>query len=76
MHAAKIENSPRLQRVYHALRIHKKLTTLDIIKIAGVCAVNSIISELRRNGITITCTCLSKGMFEYSLDNPVESGIM
>jgi hypothetical protein len=67
MHSAKIEHSERLQRVYNTLKTHGKLTTMEIIKLADVCAVNSIISELRRNNINITCTCLDKGKFEYEL---------
>jgi hypothetical protein len=32
-----------------------EFTTLDIIKSANVCAVNSIIAELRQNGFDIDC---------------------
>jgi hypothetical protein len=67
IHAARLESSPRLQRVLSALREHGKLTTLEIIQLAGVCAVNSIISELRRNNIGISCECLSRGVFQYTL---------
>jgi hypothetical protein len=56
MRYAKLENSPRLQRVLRVLKKHKRLTTLDIIKKAQVCAVNSAIAELRENGFTIDCT--------------------
>jgi hypothetical protein len=55
MHAARVENSLRLQRVEKLLSTGKKYTTLDIIKKAKVCAVNSIISELRWNGMDIKC---------------------
>lgn len=56
MNYAKLENSPRLQRVARVLHRHKRpLTTLDIINKAGICAVNSAISELRGNGIDIKC---------------------
>lgn len=57
MHSAKLEKSNRLQRVYEVLQRGPK-TTLEIIQQAGVCAVNSIISELRDNGIDIDCRCL------------------
>ena len=54
MHYAKLDKSARLQRVYEYLnRSKSEKTTMDIIKAANVCAVNSIISELRRNGFEI-----------------------
>lgn len=56
MHHAKLENSPRLQRVARILHRHKRpLSTMEIIAKAGVCAVNSAIAELRANGIQIKC---------------------
>lgn len=56
MNAAKIENSQRLQRVLGLLvRSKKPLSTLQIIQKAQVCAVNSIISELRCAGYDIRC---------------------
>ena len=60
MHAAKIQKSDRLQRVYKLLKNMKKygspwITTRSIIVNADVCAVNSIISELRANGKEIDC---------------------
>ena len=55
MNAATLEKSDRLQRVFNLLSKGGEYTTLDIIKKAGVCAVNSIISELRENGYQITC---------------------
>jgi len=66
VHNAKLENSNRLQRVYSLLQSGPK-TTMQIIQEAGVCAVNSIISELRVNGITIHCECIRKGVYKYSL---------
>lgn len=53
MHAAKLENSPRLQRTHALLLDGQEHSTRDIIVEAHVCAVNSIISELRANGIDI-----------------------
>lgn len=55
MNAAKFEKSNRLQRVYELLKKGGEYTTLDIIQRAGVCAVNSIVSELRQHGYQITC---------------------
>ena len=55
MNAAKLEKSDRLQRVYKLLKKGGEYTTLDIIHKAGVCAVNSVISELRQHGYQINC---------------------
>ena len=55
MNAASIESSDRLNRVLDLLSQGDEFTTLDIIKEANVCAVNSIISELRQNGFDIAC---------------------
>lgn len=55
IHAARLEASPRLQRVLAFLRIRgsQGATTREIIEHADVCAVNSIIEELRENGLRI-----------------------
>jgi len=55
MNAANIEKSARLGRVLDLLSQGGEFTTLDIIKQAGVCAVNSIVAELRCNGFEINC---------------------
>lgn len=55
MNAADIDRSERLQKVAKLLGRGGEYTTLDIIQMAGVCAVNSIISELRANGYSIDC---------------------
>jgi hypothetical protein len=55
MKYANIEKSDRLQRVAEVLAQGGEFSTLDIIKKANVCAVNSIISELRLNGYEINC---------------------
>ena len=55
LHAAKISKSDRLQRVLRVLQTGGKHTTRDLIRKAAVCAVNSIISELRANGFSIEC---------------------
>jgi len=55
MHAARLEKSPRLQRVLDLLLTGRDLTTLDIVVEARVCAVNSCIAELRANGYDIRC---------------------
>lgn len=55
MHSAQLETSDRLQRVDKLLLSGKEYTTQQIIMGAHVCAVNSIIAELRANGRKITC---------------------
>lgn len=55
MHAAKLEDSPRLRRVLGVLSDGKEHTTLDIATRARVCAVNSCIAELRENGVKVEC---------------------
>jgi len=67
MHSARIEKSDRLQRVYTCLLRGPK-TTLQIAQEAGVCAVNSIVEELRDNGIDIDCKCIKKGVYQYRLE--------
>lgn len=55
MNYALLENSTRLQKVARVLKDKKWHSTMDIIKRAEVCAVNSIITELRFNGLDIKC---------------------
>lgn len=55
MRFAKIEESARLQRVANLLSSGGEHSTLEIITKSRVCAVNSIVSELRRNGYVIAC---------------------
>jgi hypothetical protein len=55
MHAANIEKSERLVRVLDLLSQSGEFSTLDIIRQANVCAVNSIVAELRQNGFEINC---------------------
>lgn len=55
MHAARIHTSERLQRVDTLLADGNPHSTMEIIHAANVCAVNSIIAELRANGRMITC---------------------
>jgi len=55
MHAATLKNSDRLQRVLHLLEDGDEHSTLNIVTCAQVCAVSSIIAELRANGRQIHC---------------------
>lgn len=69
IHFANLRTSKRLQRVLKALRQagRRGLTTWGIISKAMVCAVNSCISELRRNGYQITCKREAENVFRYRL---------
>ena len=55
MNAAKLDKSDRLQRVDALLSSGKQYSTLEIIQKANVCAVNSVVAELKANGRAITC---------------------
>lgn len=55
MHSAHLSKSERLQRVAELLGDGRPRTTLDIIKGANVCAVSAVVSELRTQGLIITC---------------------
>lgn len=55
MNAAKLSKSERLSRVMKVLRGGGAYTTRDLIRRANVCAVNSIISEIRANGYRVGC---------------------
>lgn len=55
MKAARVESSDRLRRVDNLLAGGREYTTLEIIAYCGVCAVNSIVAELRQNGRDIRC---------------------
>jgi len=69
MHYARLDKSPRLQAVLEYLKGGPR-TTLDIIENVRdprICAVNSVISELRANGLNIRCKELRKGVYEYQL---------
>lgn len=58
--------SNRLKRTLAVLADCEEHTTRDIILNARVCAVNSIVCELRANGIAITCR-RERGIWYYRL---------
>ncbi len=66
MNAAMLSNSNRLQRVLQYLSDGKEHSTLEIVHGYRVCAVNSIISELRLNGIAVACRRV-RGVYFYRL---------
>lgn len=65
INAAKIETSRRLQSVMDVLRDGNWHGTREIMRTADVCAVNSIITELRANDIAIVTRCVGRGRYEY-----------
>lgn len=73
MRAAKLATSPRLKRVHDLLADGRERTTLDIVRFAAVCAVNSVIAELRENGAQIECrqtTCPTGRVWLYRMVKP------
>jgi hypothetical protein len=67
IHAARFDASPRLQRVFALLSDGDEYTTRRIVREADVCAVNSIMAELRQNSIPVTCRILRRGVYTYQL---------
>lgn len=67
MKSAKLKTSQRLQRVLAVLSDGQEHSTRDIVYEADVCAVNSIIAELRANGVGITCKRQSRNVFTYRI---------
>ena len=55
MHAARIENSERLQAVLAVLSRGGRWSTRDLVEATGRYAINSIVAELRENGFRIEC---------------------
>ena len=55
MNYAKLENSPRLQRLKAYLEAAQGdwRSSMECITGAGVAAISSAVSELRRNGVTV-----------------------
>ncbi|MBN1104730.1 MAG: hypothetical protein JXL84_15030 [Deltaproteobacteria bacterium] len=68
IHYAKIEESRRLQRVHRVLFDGKWHGTREIMRAADVCAVNTVVAELRANGCNIFTRCVGRGRFEYRLE--------
>lgn len=60
---ARLTNSPRQQRVLRVLSDGSEHSTRDLIVQADVCAVNSIVAELRANGIPIASRCQKRVWF-------------
>ncbi len=55
IHAGRLATCDRLKAVHALLSDGAEHSTAEIIRAAGVCAVNSVIAELRANGAWIEC---------------------
>ena len=79
VNAARLERSSRLRRVCELLCDGREYSTLEIVEGARVCAVNSIVSELRANGLIIKCrqAVASHGerIWLYRLTSPARGDI-
>lgn len=71
IHYARMEESDRLRRVHALLADGQWHGTRDIMINADVCAVNTVISELRANGFDITTRCIGRGRYEYQLGGKI-----
>jgi hypothetical protein len=72
MHYARLDRSPRLQRLLSLLSSGAHYTTREVIVATGICAVNSAASELRRNDVDVQCvfrglTDTGERVYEYYL---------
>ncbi len=56
MHFGRLSTSSRLQRALKALQqADGEISTMQLARSARICAVNSVVAELRANGADITC---------------------
>lgn len=62
MNYGRLATSPRLQRALRALqRAEGEISTMELARRARICAVNSVVAELRRNGAKINCRQVTEG---------------
>lgn len=59
-HYARVSHSKRLQRLLSVLSDGGWHTTLDLVKKAKICAVNTAVHELRQNGYGVECKCMGR----------------
>ena len=71
MHYARLEHSPRLQRLLAVLRQGGWYSTRDLVKQAEVMAINSAADELRANGFEVQCERRGQYWY-YRLAQPVQ----
>lgn len=55
-HAASPARSKRLQRLLEILRTRRELSSLQLIRRAGIVALSATVDELRKAGHAIECT--------------------
>ena len=67
IHAARLEHSPRLQRLLALLQDGQRHSTRDCVMQAHVMAVSAAVTELRANGIPVQCEQIGRGLWEYWL---------
>lgn len=76
MRAASL-TSPRLQRALALLKDGKPHTTRELVRKANLCAVNSVIAELREHGAEILCAqdyVGGKRRFSYTMTKGPKHG--
>lgn len=71
MHYARLEHSPRLQRLLSVLRQGGWYSTRDLVKKAEVVAISSAVDELRANGFEVQCERRGRYWY-YRLPQPVQ----
>jgi hypothetical protein len=70
IHAAKLSESQRLQRLLAVLQRGGWWGTRALVVEADVMAVGTGVAELRANGIAIETRCQGIGRYEYRLISP------
>lgn len=71
MHYARLEHSPRLQRLLAVLRQGGWYSTRDLVKMAEVMNISTAADELRENGFDIPCERRGQYWY-YRLAQPVQ----
>lgn len=73
MNAANLDSSERLDKMHSALWMHPDgATTAQLARMTRSCSVATDISELRKNGLKITCTYVGmrnrRKVYRYKLE--------
>jgi hypothetical protein len=68
IHYATIDKSDRLRRVHQLLGDGRWHGTREIMMETYVCAVNTVVAELRANGFGISTRCVGRGRYEYRME--------
>ncbi len=55
MHSARLDRSPRLQRLLAALKTRDELTSMELLVEARIVGLSAAVSELRANGAIVDC---------------------